>query len=349
MTTGKRRIRLAVVGLGHLGRVHARNAAERLGSTELAWIVDSEPGVARQVASELDVPWTDSLDRVLEDDTVKGVVIATSTSSHSVLIEQAATARKHVFTEKPISLDLAATIQAIGAAKAADVILQVGFHRRFDADFRLASDRIKRGELGDIYFLRLAHRDMLAPTPGTYLETNGPLVVDSMIHDFDSARWLVGEIAEISAHAASVVDARFAETGDADHAVAVIHFENGALGVIDNSRQTGYGYECTAEIIGSAAGARIFQDGRGDLAWLSEGARTVGLPTNHLERHEAAYIAELEAFAEAIRVGHPSPVPGEEGLAAFRVSLAALRSLHAGRSVPISTVAAAQAASGAAA
>jgi predicted dehydrogenase len=342
VTARRRRTRLAVVGLGDLGRVHARNVAERIGTAELAWVVDREPEVARRVAGQLDVAWTDSLERVLADETVHGVVIATSTASHPKLIEQAAGAGKHVFTEKPIGLELATTVAAIDAAKSADVILQVGFHRRFDADFRAAADRIKRGDLGALYFLRIAHRDKLAPAPGTYLETNGPLVVDSMIHDFDSARWLVGEVVEISAHAASVVDPRFAETGDADHAAAVVRFDTGALGIIDNSRQAGYGYECTAEILGSAAGARIFQDGAGDLAWLSEGARVVEFPPDHLARHRAAYVAELEAFAEAIRDGQPSPVPGEEGLAAFRVSLAALTSLQDRRPVHVSTNTSAQ-------
>jgi myo-inositol 2-dehydrogenase/D-chiro-inositol 1-dehydrogenase len=158
-----------------------------------------------------------------------------------------------------------------------------------------------------------------------------------MIHDFDTARWLVGEIAAVSAQSTSVSDPAFGETGDADHAVAVLRFENGALGVIDNSRLAGYGYECSVELIGSDGTIRIVEDQRGSFSWLAGGARVTRFPIDHIERHGPAYAAELNAFARAIREGHSSPVPGRDGLAAFRVSDAAVRSLEEHR--PVSVIA----------
>lgn len=327
--------RLGVIGLGDLGRFHARNVLERLGTVELAWVADLDPDLARAVGDELQVPWTDCIERLLDDPDVHGVVIATPTSTHPDLIARAADAGKHVFTEKPIGLDVESTERAIAAGDAARVVLQVGFHRRFDADFRAAAKRVAAGDLGRPYFLRLAHRDMVAPRPGSYLNTNGPLVVDSMIHDFDTARWLVGEVAEVSARATSVSDPAFAASGDADHAVVVLHFDDGALGAVDNCRLAGYGYECSAELIGSEGTIRITEPQRGNLAWLANGTRSTPFPRDHMERHGPAYVAELHAFARAIREERPSPVPGDEGLRAFRISEAAAQSLREERPVPV--------------
>jgi predicted dehydrogenase len=329
------RMRLAVVGLGHLGRFHAENLATRVPGADLARVSDLDGELARGIGGELEVPWSTGLAEIFDDETIAGVVVATPTSGHADVIVQAAGAGKHVFTEKPIALDWPDTRRAVAAADAAGVILHVGFHRRFDDDFRRLADAIRAGDLGPVHFLRLAHRDQFAPVPGTYLERNGSLLVDSMIHDFDTARWLAGEVETVFARWTSMIDPRFGETGDADHAIAVLQFVSGALGVIDNSRQTGYGYECTAEVLGLNAAGRISQPQVGSLSWLADGRASGPLPSDHRERHTYAYVGELQAFSDAIRCGHPSPVPGEEGARAFAISQAALRAVCEGRPVAV--------------
>lgn len=329
------RARLGLIGLGDLGSFHAENLARRIATAELCCVADANPDRSRTIGQRLGVPWTSALDSLLGDDRLDGVVVASSTVSHPDIIEAAARRGLHVFTEKPIALDVPETIRAIDAAQSAGVILQVGFHRRFDSAFRRLRSNLDQAMLGRVYLLRVGHRDMAAPAPGTYLDVGGTLLVDATIHDFDTARWLVGEVESVTAFASSVADPRFAETGDADHVVVVLRFENGALGVIDNSRCAGYGYECTVELLGSQATARIHSRSVDDMAWLTPGSVSEALPRDHRERHAEAYVAELAAFVAAIAAGAPSPVPAGDALAAFSLSLAAEESRRRGLPVQV--------------
>jgi myo-inositol 2-dehydrogenase/D-chiro-inositol 1-dehydrogenase len=325
---------IALIGAGRLGAFHANNLARRVCVAELAAVCDVDAERAREVATALRVPWTGSTEEIFADASVDAVVIAAPTATHATLVEQAAAAGKHVFCEKPLALTVKECRRAIASVEAADVLLQIGFHRRFDPDFVLARAKVVAGELGKPYLLRISHRDMRAPEPGSYLAFDGNLFVDAMVHDFDTARWLVGEVAEVTTHATAVADARFAAEGDADHAVAVLRFESGALGVIDNSRSAGYGYECSVELIGSEATIRIGQE-RGSFRWLTPGCVSSGYAADHTQRHHLAYVSELEQFANALLCGEPSSVSGGDALAALEVSLAATRSHEEGRSIEI--------------
>jgi inositol 2-dehydrogenase len=330
-----RRPRLGLIGLGRLGAFHAENLVTRVARAELAVICDVDGARAGTLGAQLGVPWTDSIDEVVGDPSLDGIVIATPTATHVDLVERAAQARKHIFCEKPIALTLDDTLRAISAAQTADVLLQVGFHRRFDPDFERAKARIAAGDVGRPHLLRVSHRDMHAPEPGTYLHNDGDLFLDAMIHDFDTARWLVGEVEEVTTHATAVVDPQFARDGDADHAVVVLRFENGALGIIDNSRSAGYGYECSAELIGSKATLRIGMERSGGLRWLTAGKATGDCARDHTERHPVAYVRELEGFAAAIFDRPRSYVTPQDALAAFEISLAATRSHDQRRSVRV--------------
>jgi myo-inositol 2-dehydrogenase / D-chiro-inositol 1-dehydrogenase len=325
------RVRLGLAGVGELGSFHAQNLTRRVALADLVRVVDQSEEAARATGNRLGVDWSTSYGDILDDDSIRGVVIASSTSTHSGLIQEAAAAGKHVFTEKPIALELQATVDAIEAARSAGVKLQVGFHRRFDPDFEEVARRVHAGDVGDIYFLRLAHRDMTPPIPGTYLANMGHLFVDATIHDFDTVLWLGGGVKEVAAYGASVVDPQFAKTGDADHAVVIVRLAAGGLCVIDNSRSAGYGYECALELIGSSAAARISNGRQGQLEWLSTGETRAALPSDHTTRHPLAYVRELDAFVRTIRDDAPSPVPSERGLEAFQLTQLALHSLREGR------------------
>lgn len=326
------RVRMGIAGLGRMGRFHAENLAMHVPSAELVRVVDAAPEIARRAGEALGIGWASDVDALLEDPDVEAVVIVTPTPTHAELIERAADAGKHVFCEKPISLDEHSSRRAIEAASAAGVKLQIGFHRRFDPDWAAARDRIAAGELGEVYLFRTSLRDMESPQP-RFLQTSGGFFVDVTIHDFDTARWMVGEIVEVSSFGAALSDPRFAELGDIDNAVVVVRFASGALGVIDNSRHAGYGYECSTEVMGSRATVRIGNHRRVHNEWLTPGAASRDHVHDFVERYPDAYRLELEYFARAVRRGEPVRVSGEDSLAAFVLSTAAQRSFEVGRPV----------------
>lgn len=334
--SGRHRLGIAVVGVGEMGRLHAKNLRSCVEGADLVRVCDLDSSAAAEAGERLGVPWSTSLADILEDKAIAGVVVAAATSAHLDLVAALARAGKHIFIEKPIALDMESTRAAVDVANEARVILQVGFQRRFDADF-LALRDWATNTAGQLHFLRVAHRDMVAPPPGSYLAAKGDLLADTMIHDFDTALWLVGPVDRVVAVGAAPLDRRFAETGDCDHAAAIITFTNGALGLIDNSRATGYGFECSAELLGAAGGARVLQTQVGQLAWLSEQGCRTALPQDHAARHASAYRAELAAFVAAIRDETPSPVPAQAGIEAFALVEAARMSVSSGR--PVATTA----------
>jgi myo-inositol 2-dehydrogenase/D-chiro-inositol 1-dehydrogenase len=327
-----KRVRLGLVGLGRLGRFHAENMAGRTPLIELAGVVDAVEAVARGMGERLGVTWGTSLDLLLSDPSIEGVVIAAPTPLHVPMIEQVAAAGKHVFCEKPISIELEPTLRAIEAAGRAGVLLQIGFHRRFDPDWAAVKRRMAAGELGRVYLFRSSLRD-LAPPPLEYLRGCGGFFVDTTIHDFDAARWLIGEVDEVSAAGVAIADPNIAALGDVDTSVVTLRFANGAIGVVDNARAAGYGYECSAEVLGSEATARMGYHRRVNVEWLTPGAATRDYVPDFVERFPAAYLAELEAFARAVRGEPQVGATGEDGLAAFVLALAAGTSLRERRPV----------------
>jgi inositol 2-dehydrogenase len=325
-------VRVGLAGLGRMGRLHAAHLAGHLASVRLERIVDSVEELARTTAEELGVEWSTDYEDLLRDPDLDGVVLATPTALHAEMIERAAAAGKHIFCEKPIAFELGPTLQAIEAAHAAGVELQIGFHRRFDPDWAAATARIKDGELGAVYLFRTSLRDMQPPAL-EYIETSGGFFVDATIHDLDTARWMVGEIDEVTAFGAALSDPAFAAVGDVDNAVVVMRFAEGALGVIDNSRVAGYGYECSTEVIGSRATVRVGHHRRVNNEWLTPGGAWVDWVSDFTERYPQAYLRELEEFAAAIRESRAPAVTGEDGLAAFILAQACQRSLREGRTV----------------
>jgi inositol 2-dehydrogenase len=332
MPSETRRVRMGLAGLGRLGQFHAENMAGRAPSIELVRVVDPLEEVARSTGGRLGVAWSTTYEDLLNDSSIEAVVIASPTPYHAAMIEQAAAAEKQVFCEKPISLEREPTERAIAAAHKAGVKLQIGFHRRFDPDWVAATNRIKAGELGEVYLFRTSLRDMRPPSI-EYIKGSGGFFLDVTVHDFDTARWMVGEINEVTAFGAALTDPAFAAVDDIDNAVVVVRFANGALGVIDNSRAAGYGYECSTEVMGSRATARIGYHQRVNVEWLTPGAVTRDSVSNFIERYPRAYVAELESFAEAVRDDRPVAVGGEDGLAAFTLCKAAEQSFRERRTV----------------
>lgn len=330
--TGK--VRIGLAGLGRMGRIHARNLTGPCRHAELSCVYDADPAVARSAAKEFGVPWAASLDELVDSAAIDALAVATPTGTHADFAIAGAAAGKHVFCEKPISLQRDAAVRALEAVAAAGVKFQVGFHRRFDPDWVAAVHRIRSGELGDPYLFRTSLRDKTPPRV-EFLAGSGGFFVDVTIHDLDTARWMVGEVVEVSAHGAAMSDPEFEKIGDIDTAVVVLRFENGALGVIDNSRAAGYGYECSTEVMGSKATVRIDNPRLRNYEWRTPGVSSYDLVHDFEHRYPLAYASELDSFAKSILSDLQPEVTGHDALAAFDLALAVDEAWRSGSAVAV--------------
>lgn len=326
-------VRVGLVGLGRMGRVHAANLAGRVPGARLVRMVDADENAARENAVPLGgVEWSTRYEDLLEDPEIEAIVVASPTPLHADMSEAAAAAGKHVFCEKPVSLKLERTQQVNEAIRKAGVKMQVGFHRRFDPDYRVAQEKISAGHIGEVYLFRTSLRDMRSPG-FDYIKDSGGFFADVTVHDFDTARWLVGEISEVTATGAALSDPGFEEAGDIDNAVITLRFANGALGVIDNSRVAGYGYECSSEILGHRGTLRIDNHRRVEVETLVPGRSCRDYVSDFVERFSDAYREELEHFVRTVRGEVESGPDGTDAAAATVLARAADRSYREGRTV----------------
>jgi myo-inositol 2-dehydrogenase/D-chiro-inositol 1-dehydrogenase len=247
------KLQVGLIGAGRIGRVHAGNLAHRIPEAKAMVVADVQAEAARQCAADFDIPRVvDDYHAILADPAIEAIIICSSTDTHARVIEEAAAAGKHIFCEKPIALDLATIDQALKAVDAAGVKLQIGFNRRFDANFKHIRDLVAAGQLGQPHLVRITSRDP-APPPVSYIKVSGGIFLDMTIHDFDMARYLLDdEIEEVYAAGGVRVDPAIGEAGDIDTAVITLRYTGGAIGTIDNSRQAVYGYDQRVEVFGSA-------------------------------------------------------------------------------------------------
>jgi myo-inositol 2-dehydrogenase/D-chiro-inositol 1-dehydrogenase len=318
------RMRVALIGAGRIGQRHAATLASAIPRAELVVIADVHGPAAEALAARVRCDrWTADPTAVLADPAIDAIVIASSTNSHASLIIGAAEAGKQIFCEKPIALDLDATDRALDAVERAGVRLQMGFQRRFDKAYAKAKELIDAGALGRIEAIRDTMRDP-GPAPRAYLETSGGLYRDMTIHNFDCVRWMMGsEVAEVFAMGSAIIDPVFQEIGDIDTSVVSLRFATDALGVIDNSRRSGFGYDVRTEVFGSE-GALMIGYSR-DTPMLRFDAK--GIHSDHihwfLERFDQAYIDELRVFVDAIVDDGPVPIDGNDARAAMVLAYAA--------------------------
>jgi len=340
VTPASRTVRVAQVGLGRIGGFHAETLARRIPDAELALVVDADAARAQAAGQRLGVPASSNYRDALADPAIDAVLIASPTPLHAEMVEAAAASGKHIFCEKPLSLDPARADQAIAAVRKAQVKLQVGFHRRFDPDFRFIKDRIDDGSLGEVRFFRATCRDMTPPSL-EYLRACGGIFADVTLHDFDVARWLVGEVEEVYAAGAALSDSQIAEVaGDVDNAIVALRFASGALGLIDNSRASGYGYEASLEVMGSRSTLRIGPAAQRvtGVESLAAGARAWDIGTDFVARFADGYVGAVAAFVAAVASdSEPSPT-GRDAVAAFALALAARESMETHRAVRLAAV-----------
>jgi len=337
MSTG--RLRFGILGAGRIGRVHAETLAFRLPEAEIAAITDVNLEAARTLAARCHIPRVaGSAAEIFSDDTIDAVLICTSTDTHAELIVQAAGAGKHIFCEKPISLSLAKIDSSLAAVEKAGVKLQVGFNRRFDSNFIRVREAVAAGEIGAPGLLHIISRDP-APPPYTYLRPSGGLFLDMMIHDFDMARYLLGDEVEEVYTAAAAIDPGFAKEDDFDTAVVVLRFKSGAIGTIDNSRKAVFGYDQRVEILGSKG--KIATENRYPNQVVVSGEKSVytDLPFNFfMQRYPESFALELELFTRAVIEDKPTPVTGADSRVPVVMALAARKSHDEHRPVKLSEV-----------
>ena len=331
------RVRVALIGAGRIGQRHALTLASALPRAELALIADVNGPAAEDLARRVRCDrWSDDPESALGDATIDAVVIASSTDSHAPLIIAAAEAGKQIFCEKPIALDLEATDRALDVVERTGVRLQIGFQRRFDKAYDKAKALIEAGAIGRVEMIHDPMRDP-APAPRSYLETSGGLYRDMTIHNFDCVRWMMGEeVSEVFAMGSALVSPVFNELDDIDTSVVSLRFANDSLGVIDNSRRSGFGYDVRTEVFGSEGALMIGYQRDTPLLRLDAN----GIHSDHihwfLERFDQAYIDELRVFVDSILDDTPSPVTGEDARAALALAYAAEASRRENAPVPLS-------------
>jgi len=333
-------LKLGLIGAGRIGSLHAEHLTSRIPAADLVMVADAFEEAARQCAERYAIPFTTQDYRdVLTRPDIQAVVICSSTDTHAQIIEAAALAGKHIFCEKPIALDLPSIDRALDAVERAGVKLQIGFNRRFDANYRRVRQAVERGEIGRPQLLHLISRDP-KPPPIEYIRVSGGLFLDMTIHDFDMARFLVGsEVEEVFVLAGVLVDSAIGAVGDVDTAVITVQFTNGVIGTIENSRQAIYGYDQRVELLGSAGAIRT-ENNYPNTAILSNGHSVQrDLPLHFfVERYAESFLAEMAAFVDTVLHDMPLAVTGHDGRVPVVMALAARKSLTEHRPVRLSEI-----------
>ncbi|HZZ67678.1 MAG TPA: inositol 2-dehydrogenase [Phenylobacterium sp.] len=320
--------KIALIGAGRIGKIHAANAVAHPALT-LSHVVDPVAANAQALSAETGAQVT-TLDAVLADPDVAGVIVASATDAHLDHCLAAHAAGKAIFCEKPLDMDLA---RAAGAAlKGARLFL--GFNRRFDPNFQALKARLADGSVGALESLQITSNDP-RPPPIAYVKVSGGLFKDMAIHDFDMARWLLGEEpVEVFAWGSCLVDPAIGQAGDIDTARTVLKTASGKLCVIANSRRSGFGYDQRIEAYGSAGLVRADNVLESTVqVWGEAGAQADRFQNFFLDRYAAAYRAEMAHFADMLAGKTQASVGYADGVAALALAEAAAQSLRTGQPV----------------
>ena len=335
------RLNVGLIGLGRLGRVYARDLAGRIPETRLVAVADTAGSLAAEVAAELDVAraFTDPM-ALIDDAAVDAVVIATPTRRHREHVIAAAERRKPTFCEKPpaLSLDEVAAMKTV--IERSGAFFQMGFMRRFDAGYAAAKQQIDAGRIGTPLVFKATSRDPFRPS----LEyanpaSSGGMLIDMGIHDFDLARWFMGDVGTVSAIGATIAYPELAAVGDIDNAIVSLTFTSGKLGAVDLTRSGTYGYDISTEILGLEGTIRIgYLRETPILVMTKDGGVSHDTVPYFMERFRDAYTHQLQDFARNVQHAKAPPITIDDGLEALRVGIAATRAREAGTSVTVAEV-----------
>jgi myo-inositol 2-dehydrogenase / D-chiro-inositol 1-dehydrogenase len=327
-------INIGLLGAGRIGNVHAKSIVANANS-KLVAIADVNHAAAEKLAAEHGAQ-ARTADDIIRDSSIDAVLIATSTNTHSDLIEAATAAGKAVLCEKPVDLNLERALACQAAAERRGRPVMIGFNRRFDPNFAAVKKALDGGEIGRGELLSITSFDP-APPPVSYIQVSGGLFRDMAIHDFDMACWIFGGApVEVSAVGSSIVDPAIGQAGDVDTAVITLRFADGRIAVIKNSRRAVYGYDQRLELLGSDGLLQAGNMLENTVAkTTTAGALSAKPEFFFLERYMRAYEAEWRAFVQAVEQGGAMPVTLQDGVNALAVAEAATLSARSGRAVKL--------------
>ena len=336
-----KRLNVGLIGLGRLGRVYARDLAGRIPETKLVAVADPQGNVAKEIADEFDVPrsYTDT-QALIDDKNVAAIVIVTPTHVHKEQVIAAAHSQKPTFCEKPPALSLAEVAAMKAAVEKSGMFFQMGFMRRFDPGYAAAKKQIDGGRIGMPLVFKATSREPFRPSlEYANPKSSGGMLIDMGIHDFDLARWFMGDVKTVSAIGATIAYPELATVGDIDNAIASLTFESGKLGVVDLTRSGIYGYDISTEILGLEGTIRI-----GYLRETPIMVMTKANGVSHdtvpyfMERFRDAYTNQLQNFAQNVLNDRPAPITIDDGMEALRVGVAATKARETGAAVTVAEI-----------
>ena len=333
-------VRIALIGCGRIGQMHAANLVKHK-KTDLAIVFDTDKRSSLKVAKQYSAKVAKSPSEIFESDSIDGVLIASATSTHADFIEMAVASKKPVYCEKPIDLDLKRVNQCAKKISGTSVPIQIGFNRRYDPGHSAARDAMLAGEIGELHQVIITSRDPEIP-PKAYLEGAGGLFRDMTIHDFDLARFMLGdEPTEVFALANALGDSKLGdELNEVDSAMFILRTASGKQCHINNSRTAVYGYDQRVELMGSTG---MLISGNQKPHALKRYGKT-GVETSEpyqsffIQRYREAFMAVIEGFVDCIE-NNTAPLSSfEDGRKALVLAETAYRSMHERRLVLVSEV-----------
>jgi myo-inositol 2-dehydrogenase/D-chiro-inositol 1-dehydrogenase len=318
-------MRFGIIGAGRIGKIHGANVAARR-DCRLAYVADADPAAAAALAGMTGAKVA-TVDEILASPEVEAVAICSPTDTHADLIERSARARKAIFCEKPIDLDVGRIRACLKVVQDTHSTLMIGFNRRFDPSLAALQSRAATGAIGRLEIVTITSRDP-SPPPLSYIARSGGLFRDMMIHDFDMARFILGEEpVAISAMGSALVDQAIGDAGDIDTAVVIVETKSGKLAQISNSRRASYGYDQRVEAHGDKGMIHAANVRETTVELVGVHGYTSDKALNFfLERYETAYRNELDHFVSAVKKGLKPHPDGEDGLKANLLADAAFRS-----------------------
>jgi myo-inositol 2-dehydrogenase / D-chiro-inositol 1-dehydrogenase len=330
-------LKVAVIGTGFIGSVHAKNIARHPGA-ELVAVSDANIEFAKKVAATTGAKAAADFAEIFNDKDIQAVLIATPTDTHVDYLKRAAAAGKAIYCEKPIGLDYKEAEQAVRAVRTAGVPVMLGFNRRFDASHAALKEAVDRGDVGKVEIVQLTSRGP-KPPPISYVKVSGGQMRDQTVHFFDLLRWLTNdEPVEVYAIGAALVDPAIGAAGDVDTSIVSIRMATGALCQIDSSRRAAYGYDERVEVFGSEGMAEsVRQNFRGLSLYKGSQILQDGLHPGWFERIEQSYYEAIDAFLKSIEKGTPPSPSLEDGLKAQLIADTATESIKTGQAIKIAT------------
>jgi inositol 2-dehydrogenase len=339
VTGGKRRIKVGLVGLGRLGRIYARDLATRIPETRLVAVADPDEAALADVSATYDARPHRDPEKLFGDSEVEAIVIASPTHTHADLTVSAAATGKPTFCEKPPALSLAETKRMKEAVSRPGVFFQMGFMRRFDPGYAAAKRKVQEGLIGTPVVFKSSSRDPYRTTlEYANPKSSGGMIMDMGIHDFDLARFFMGEVKSVTAVGGTLAYPELKTVGDIDNAIVSLVFSDDRIGVVDLSRNGIYGYDISTELLGTEGTLRVGYIRETPLLVMTKNSVAHDTVPYFMERFAQAYTIQLQDFARNVIEGRPATLTIDDGIAAIRIALAAEQARRSGHPVSPSEV-----------